>query len=73
MPTLDGQDQALNGLILAKQWKQALNHCEKKLKKANNNDYLLVGRPLCWITNRLDPHAHTITGQKDQRTAFMAR
>ena len=49
MPSLDGQDQTLNGLILAKQWKQALNYCEKKLKKANNNDYLLVRRPPCWI------------------------
>lgn len=43
MPTLDGQDDALNELILARQWKQALNLCEKKLKKANNSDYLLVG------------------------------
>ncbi|CAD6577882.1 MAG: hypothetical protein ASARMPREDX12_008547 [Alectoria sarmentosa] len=42
MPTLDGQDDALNELLLAKQWKQALNLCEKKLKKANNSDYLLV-------------------------------
>ena len=45
MPTLDGQDDALNELILARQWKQALNLCEKKLKKANNSDYLLVCDP----------------------------
>ena len=42
MPNLDGQDDALNELILARQWKQALNLCEKKLKKANSSDYLLV-------------------------------
>lgn len=42
MPTLDGQDDAMNDLISARQWKQALNLCEKKLKKANNSDYLLV-------------------------------
>ena len=41
MPNLDGQDDALNELVLAKQWKQALILCEKKLKKGNN-DYLLV-------------------------------
>ena len=62
MPNLDGQDDALNELILAKQWKQALNLCEKKLKKANNNnnnnsssDYLLVGGPLSSLTNRIGP------------------
>ena len=42
MPNLDGQDDALNELLLAKQWKQALILCEKKLKKANGSDYLLV-------------------------------
>ena len=42
MPNFDGQDDALNELVLAKQWKQALILCEKKLKKGNNNDYLLV-------------------------------
>ena len=42
MPNLDGQDDALNELVLAKQWKQALILCEKKLKKGNKNDYLLV-------------------------------
>lgn len=29
-------------LIGAKQWKQAFNMCEKKLKKANGNDFLLA-------------------------------
>ena len=42
MPNLDGQDDALNELVVAKQWKQALILCEKKLKKGNNNDNLLV-------------------------------
>ena len=42
MPNLDWQDDTLNELLLAKQWKQALNLCEKKLKKATNSDYLLV-------------------------------
>ena len=45
MLSLDGQDDAVNELILAKQWKQAVNLCEKKLKKANNSDYLLVCDP----------------------------
>lgn len=52
MPTLDGQDIALKELILAKQWKQALNLCEKKLKKAHNSDYLLVRNPTFLTTNR---------------------
>ena len=51
MRTLDGQDDALNELILARQWKQALNLCEKKLKKANNSDYLLVGDLPSSMTN----------------------
>ena len=46
MPNLEGQDEALNELIVAKKWKQALNLCEKRLKKANNSDYLLVWHPL---------------------------
>ena len=45
MPTFDGQDEALNELLVAKQWKQALNLCEKKLRKSNNSDYLLVCQP----------------------------
>ena len=55
MPTLDGQDDALNELILVKKWKQALNLCEKKLKKANNNDYLLVCDPPSSMTHKLGP------------------
>lgn len=42
MPNFDGQDEALNELLVARQWKQALNLCEKKLRKSNNSDYLLV-------------------------------
>lgn len=59
MPTLDGQDDALNELILAKQWKQALNLCEKKLKKANNSDYLLVCDPSSFRNNDLG-HPYSI-------------
>ena len=55
MPTLDGQDDALNELIVAKKWKQALNLCEKKLKKSNNGDYLLVCDPLSSMTDYLGP------------------
>ena len=55
MPTLDGQDDALNELILAKQWKQALNLVEKKLKKATNSDYLLVRDPPSSMVNGLGP------------------
>lgn len=55
MTTLGGQDDALNELLLAKQWKQALNLCEKKLKKANNSDYLLVCDPPCSMPNALEP------------------
>ncbi len=36
------QDDTLNNFIAAKQWKQAFNLCEKKLKKAPGSDYLLV-------------------------------
>lgn len=59
MPTLDGQDDALHELILAKQWKQALNLCEKKLKKATNSDYLLVCDPPPLRTNDLE-HLYSI-------------
>ena len=52
MPNLDGQDDALNELILARQWKQALNLCEKKLKKTNTSDYLLVCGPISSLTNK---------------------
>lgn len=55
MPTLDGQDDLLDELILAKQWKQALSLCEKKLKKANSSDYLLVCDPPYSMTNDLEP------------------
>lgn len=55
MPTLDGQDDAVNELISVKKWKQALNLCEKKLKKANNNDYLQVCDPLSSMTDNLGP------------------
>lgn len=74
MPTLDGQDDALNELILARQWKQALNLCEKKLKKANNSDYLLVCDPPSSLTNDFGClHAQISAGQEDQVTASMAR
>lgn len=74
MPTLDGQDDALNELILARQWKQALNLCEKKLKKANNSDYLLVCDPPSSLTKDFGGlHAQINAGQKDQFTASMAR
>ncbi len=65
MPTLDGQDDALNELILAKQWKQALNLVEKKLKKAANSDYLLVCYPPSSMVNGLGTHTQINTGQKD--------
>ena len=40
MLSLNGQDDALAGLVVAKQFKQALNLCEKKLKKSKNDEYL---------------------------------
>ena len=66
MPNLDGQDDALNELVLAKQWKQALILCEKKLKKGNNNDYLLVrvGHPSS-LTNSTGPSCLLSTGQEN--------
>lgn len=42
MPTMNGQDDALFGLIAAKQWKQAFKACEKKLRLTPKSDYLLV-------------------------------
>ena len=41
---VNGQEDALNELIAAKQWKQAFNMCEKKLKKAADSETLLVAR-----------------------------
>lgn len=40
MLSLNGQDDAFAGLVAAKQFKQALNLCEKKLKKSKNDEYL---------------------------------
>ncbi len=40
MLSLNGQDDAFAGLVAAKQFKQALNLCEKKLKKTKNDEYL---------------------------------
>lgn len=39
---MNGQDDVLSGFIAAKQWKQALKTCEKKLKTTPGSDYLLV-------------------------------
>ena len=38
MAPLNGQDDALADLMAAKQWKQAFNLCEKKMKKAKGSD-----------------------------------
>ena len=73
MPTLNGQDDALNELLLARHWKQALNLCEKKLKKANNSDYLLVCDLRLQCLNTRELHAQIGTGQEDHNTALMAR
>ena len=73
MPNLDGQDDALNELLLARKWKQALNLCEKKLKKANNSDYLLVRDHPSSLANDLGPSCLIITGQEDQHPSCMAR
>ena len=40
MPSLNGQDDPFAGLVAAKQFKQALNLCEKKLKKLKNDEFL---------------------------------
>ena len=68
MPNLDGQDDALNELVLAKQWKQALILCEKKLKKGNN-DYLLVCAGPSILTkvtnNNIGPSCLLSTGQEN--------
>ncbi len=42
MPTMNGQNDALFACIAAKQWKQALKVCERKLKSTPASDYLLV-------------------------------
>ena len=65
MPNLDGQDDALNTLILAKQWKQALTWCEKKLKKANNSDSLLVRDPHIPLTIATGPSYSVGAGQEN--------
>ena len=36
----NGQDDPFAGLVAARQFKQALNLCEKKLKKTKNDEYL---------------------------------
>ena len=38
----DKNDLVLQELVSTKAWKQALAHCEKRLKKGEKNDYLLV-------------------------------
>lgn len=51
MPTLNGQDEALESLIAAHQWKDAFKRCEKSLKKAKDSDYLQVSFPSpCYST-----------------------
>ena len=40
MLSLNGQDDPFTGLLAAKQFKQALNLCDKKLKKFKNDEYL---------------------------------
>ena len=40
MLSLNGQDDPFAGLLAAKQFKQAFNLCEKKLKKMKNDEYL---------------------------------
>lgn len=42
MATINGQEDAIGALIAAKKWKQALNVCEKKIKKAPESDFLFV-------------------------------
>lgn len=39
----DKNDTLLQEFVHAKNWKQALVHCEKRLKKGEKNDKLLVG------------------------------
>ena len=42
MATMNGQEDTLLELMAKKQWKQAFNLCEKRLKKAPGSDYLIV-------------------------------
>ena len=37
---LNGQEDPFAGLVAARQFKQALSLCEKKLKKTKNDEYL---------------------------------
>lgn len=39
---MNGQEDVLFGYIAAKQWKQALKTCEKKLKASPTSDFLLI-------------------------------
>ena len=39
---MNGQEDALDRLVKARQWKQAFNLCEKRIKKAPGSDFLLV-------------------------------
>jgi len=39
----DKNDVILQELVASKNWKQALNHCEKRLKKGETAERLLVG------------------------------
>ena len=38
----DKNDLILQDLVKSKAWKQALAHCDKRLKKGEKNDYLSV-------------------------------
>lgn len=39
----DKNDVLLQELVASKNWKQALNHCDKRLKKGETAERLLVG------------------------------
>lgn len=39
----DKNDALLQELVASRNWKQALNHCEKRLKKGETTERLLVG------------------------------
>jgi len=39
----DKNDGLLQEFVASKNWKQALNHCEKRLKKGETTERLVVG------------------------------
>ena len=72
MHTTNGQEDGLAELVATKQFKQALNVCEKKLKKSRADDCLLVSLLLLEDATTL-ALKYGSSGKEDHHTDSLAR